>query len=548
MNAPPPPPSPASPARLALAAAALLALVALAHAPAFSAGFIWDDDGHLTPPPLRPAAGLARIWTEPGATQQYYPLLHSVFWLEHRLWGDAPLGYHAANVLFHAVVTLLFWRLLRSLAVPGAWLAAALFAVHPVHVESVAWISEQKNTLSAALALGAALAWVRFDATRRSGSWWVGFGLFAAALAAKTAVAPLPAALLVVRWWCRGQVEARRDAAPLLPWFVLAAGAGLFTAAVERHLIGAADAEFSLSLAERLVLAGRLPWAYLHHLAWPRELMFWYPRWTLDPGAPAAWLGAAASVAVTLALWHLRRRARGPLAVWLLFGGLLFPALGFVDIYPFRYSFVADHFAYLASLPVLAAAAAGGWAGARLAPRAALALGMLAVPVLAARTSQHARVFRDATTLYRHTLDRNPAAWAAWNNLGRELQADPARRDEAVRCFERALALRPDYYEARTNLGLSLAQSGRAVEALPHARRAVELQPASYQAHTNLGIALAGAGRVAEAPVAFRTAVALAPGLPNARENLAKALLLAGHREEAAAQFAAAARQRGGGR
>lgn len=536
-----PPPSPR--VRAALGAAALGLLAALAYSPVWSAGFIWDDDAHLTPSALRDASGLARIWAEPGATQQYYPLLHSVFWLEHRLWGEAPRGYHAANLVLHLAVALLFWRLLRALAIPGAALAAALFALHPVHVETVAWISEQKNTLSAAFALGAALAWVRFDDARRRGAWWGGLALFVAALASKTAIAPLPAALLVLAWWRRGAIELRRDVLPLVPWFAVAIGTGLFTAAVERDLIGAGGPEFELSALQRLLLAGRIPWAYVRQLVWPSDLIFVYPRWTIDPGAVAAWAGIVIMVLLTAFLWRNRPK-RAPLTVWLLFVGLLFPVLGFFDAYPFRYSFVADHFAYFASLPVLAGAAAFLASRERIATPLTLACVLLVLPALAWRTHRHAGNFRDAAALYRHTVERNPAAWMAWNNLGRELLSDPARRDEAIDCFSRALRLRPDYFEARTNLGLVLTQSGRAVEALPHLRRAVELQPAAYQGHTNLGIALAGAGRAPEALVAFRTAAALAPKLPNARENLAKALLLAGYRDAAAVELAAAERLR----
>lgn len=526
------------------AVSAVLLLTLLAYRPVFSAGFIWDDDAHITPPALRTAEGLGRIWTEPGATQQYYPLLHSAFWLQHRLWGDTPGGYHATNLLLHLLGVLLFWRLLRALAVPGAGLAAALFALHPVQVETVAWVSEQKNTLSAALALGAAWSWVRFDDHRRSGAWWLGFTLFLAALASKTAVAPLPAALLVVAWWRRGTLDLRQDVAPLLPWLVVAVGAGLFTASVERHLVGATGAEFDPTAIERLLQAGRTPWFYLAQLAWPRDLIFVYPRAPLLPAEPSAWAGLMLTLGLTAVLVACRRQRRDLLVVWLLFLGLLFPVLGLFAAYPFQYSFVADHFGYLASLPVCAGIAGLLAASGRWRKPLMVAFVLLVLPALAIRTERHARNFRDAATLYRHTTERNPGAWMAWNNLGRELLGDPARRPEAVACFERALALRPDYYEARTNLGLALTQSGRAPDALPHLHRAVELEPAAYQVHTNLGIALVSAGRAPEALIAFRTAAALAPRLPNARENLAKALLLAGHREAAAAEFAVAARLR----
>jgi Flp pilus assembly protein TadD len=517
--------------------AALVAAVLLAYQPAFTAGFIWDDDAHLTAPTLRSWAGLARIWTEPGATQQYYPLLHSLFWLEHRLWGDHAPAYHLANLALHALAAGLFGLLLRRLAVPGAWLAAALFALHPVHVESVAWISEQKNTLSAVFYLGAALAWLRFDADRRRRYYWLAFVLFVLGLLTKTVVATLPAALLVLCWWRRGRVDWRGDVRPLLPWFLLGVTAGLFTAWVERHLIGAAGAAYELTWLQRALLAGRTVWFYPGKLLWPADLTFIYPRWIIEPARVLHWLPLAGAVAVTGWLWAMRIRTRAPLAVWLLFGGTLFPVLGFLDIYPFIYSFVADHFQYLASLAFFAFVAALVVRLPRLAGNAAAAVLLLTLGTLTWRQSLD---YRDAETLYRATLDRNPACWMAWNNLGYLQLTDRARNAEAITSFEQALRFRPDNPEARGNLGLALTQAGRPAEAVPHLQESLRLKPGPYQVHNNLGIALATSGRPAEAVAAFRQAAALNPALPNIEENWAKALLLLGRRDEAAEHFARA--------
>ncbi|MEN6452293.1 MAG: glycosyltransferase family 39 protein, partial [Thermoguttaceae bacterium] len=179
-------------------AAALFLAVLVAYLPALRGGFIWDDDGHVTRPELRSWHGLYRIWHEPNASQQYYPVLHTAFWIEHRLWGDNTLYYHLVNVLLHTTAAVLVAVVLRRLAVPGALLAAAIFALHPVHVESVAWISEQKNTLSAVFYLGAMLAYLRFDQTRRPLAYAVAIALFVLGLESKTVTATLPAALLVI--------------------------------------------------------------------------------------------------------------------------------------------------------------------------------------------------------------------------------------------------------------------------------------------------------------------------------------------------------------
>ncbi|HEU4382198.1 MAG TPA: tetratricopeptide repeat protein [Anaeromyxobacteraceae bacterium] len=230
--------APPSGARHWLLVAALLAAVALAYQPAWNGGLLWDDAAHLTRAELRSWEGLRRIWLEPGATQQYYPLLHSAFWLEHRLFGDAPAGYHVVNLILHVAAAALAGLALTRLQVPGAFLAAAIFALHPVQVESVAWISEQKNTLSTALYLGAALAWLRFEETRRARAWAASLSLFALALSSKAVAATLPAALLLVHWWKRGPPSWRRDVLPLFPFLVLGAAAGSVTAWVEHNNLG----------------------------------------------------------------------------------------------------------------------------------------------------------------------------------------------------------------------------------------------------------------------------------------------------------------------
>jgi tetratricopeptide (TPR) repeat protein len=492
-----------------------------AYFPALRGGLLWDDDAHVTRPELRSWAGLGRIWSEVGATQQYYPVLHSAFWLEHRLWGDATLGYHLANVLLHATAACLFVLVLRRLAVPGAWLAGLVFALHPVAVESVAWISEQKNTLSTVFYLLAAWALLDFGETRRSRSYCLGLGLFALALLSKSVTATLPAALLVVAWWRRGRLSWRDDVLPLLPCFLLGAASGLFTAWVERHLLGAEGADYALGFPARCLLAGRVAWFYLGKLLWPANLVFIYPRWEISATNPWLYLFPLAALAVLAALWRLRRRTRGPLAATLLFGGALFPALGFFNAYPFRYSFVADHFQYLASLGVIALAAAG-WS--RVGPRS---LGR-AVPVavllaLGALTWRQCRMYRDLPTLYRTTIARNPGSWMAYGNLGTLLLAS-GQSTEAFADLNRAVELNPGFAEGQFNLANALRAQGRRREAIARYEEALRLQPAYPEAHDNLGTLLFGLGRAAEAIGHYRAALALRPNYPEAEVNLGVAL------------------------
>lgn len=517
--------------------ALVFAVVLLAYLPALRAGFIWDDDGHVTRADLRSLGGLWRIWFEVGATQQYYPLLHSAFWLEHILWGDLPFGYHLANIFLHAGVACLFGRLLLRLAVPGAWLAALLFALHPVCVESVAWISEQKNTLSAVFYLLGALAYLDFDRDRRGRQYAAAGAWFLCALLTKTVTASLPAALLVVFWWQRGRLEWSRDVRPLLPWFAVGAASGLLTAHFERVLIGAQGEDFGLGLLQRGLLAGHVVWFYLGKLLWPAHLMFVYPRWRIDASWPGAWLFLLAALALLGGLVWWSRRSRAPLAAALVFGGTLFPVLGFVNVFPFVFSYVADHFQYLASLPVLALVAAGFHRLTLRLPAAAkgaAAAGLLAL--LGGLSSVQCTMYRDAETLFRTTIAQNPDAWLAYHNLAL-IYADTGRAADAVPLIRKVLQLRPDYPLAENNLGDALTKLGRPQEAVPHLERAVRLEPRYYQAFNNLGVALMQSGRFAEGLAQFEAALKAKPDFAEAERNLGLALMQLDRAAEAVPHF-----------
>jgi Flp pilus assembly protein TadD len=523
------------------AATLILALVLAAYWPVLSAGFIWDDNGHLTRPDLQSAAGLVRIWTEIGATQQYYPLLHSAFWLEHQLWGDAPAGYHFANLLWHSGAAFLLGLYLRRLAVPGAWFTAMLFALHPVCVESVAWVSEQKNTLSLLLALAAANLHLTYDRARRPAVYAAATAVFIAALLAKTVTATLPAALLVVLWWRRGRLEWKRDIAPLVPWLVLGATAGLLTAWFERAIIGADGADFALAPAERLLLIPRALLFYPGKLLWPHPLVFIYPRWRIDAADWAQYLPPAVVLAGFAALVFLafRRRRHAPLAVALIYTGTLLPAAGIVDVYPFIYSYVADHFQYHAATALIAGIAAVLAMAARrtVCSRASAAIAaaafLLALGVL---TSRQSHAYRDVFALYETTLARNPGAWMAHTNLGIAL-VDAGRPAEALPHHREALRLRPDYAEGENNTGHTLSALGRHAEALPHLRRAVALKPGYLQARNNLAGTLMALGRADEGLQTFRDILRDHPRDSGACFNLALALARSGRAAEALPHF-----------
>jgi protein O-mannosyl-transferase len=509
-----------------LLALALLAGTLVVYYPAWHGGMVWDDDRHVTAPALRSLAGLSRIWLDVRATLQYYPVLHSAFWIEHRLWGDATLGYHLANILEHVGAALLLGLILRRLAVPGSWVAAAVFALHPVQTESVAWISEQKNTLSAVFYLSAALAYLRFDQTRRARWYAVSLAVFGLALLSKTVTATLPGALLVVFWWRRGRLSWTRDVLPLVPFFTAGAVAATVTAWFEIAVNESVGADFHLTAVERVLVAGRGIWFHLAKLCWPAGLSFMYPRWAVDSGAWWQYLFPLGAVALAAGLWAIRGWSRAPLAAFLYFCGTLFPVLGFATLYTHRYSFVANHYQYLACIgPIALAAALLTKAAGRLESPAARWLAVAApVALLAGVSHADAAKFASLETLLQDTIVKDPRSWFAYTNLG-SLRLSQGRSAEARACFEKALELKPDFAVAYNNLGNTWLREGDLEQATRDHSRAVALQPDYAEAHNNLGIDLARAGRYDEAIASYRRAIAIDPRYALAHYNLANALV-----------------------
>jgi hypothetical protein len=451
---------------------------------------------------------------------------------------------------------------LKQLDVPAAWLAAAVFVLHPVQVESVAWIAERKNVLSACFYFAAALAYLRFsppeprpvESPDRWNWYALSLGLFACALLAKTVTCSLPAALLLVIWWKRERV-ARADVLPLVPFFVLGVGLALVTVWLEKHHVGAEGPEWVLSPVERCLIAGRAVIFYAGKLIWPASLTFIYPRWQIDAGEAMQYLFPLAVLVVLAALWLGRRRwGRGSLVACLIFAGTLVPALGFIDVYPMRYSFVADHYQYLASASLLALLVSMGRAVLyRLGPAgqvAAPVIGAGILCVLGALTWKQAGIYKDPPTLWLDTINKNPGCWMAHTNLGvwlfREGRHDEAHahyaeadrlkphdpqilfhlgevlvhrgnREEAIARFSEVVRLKPDFPEARAFLGVTLAQHGKPEEALPHLLEAVRSAPEPQSFH-NLALAYAQLGRMDEAISLARQAEARWPWDPQIQQ------------------------------
>jgi tetratricopeptide (TPR) repeat protein len=571
----------------------LFCLVLAVYLPSLSSFFIWDDDDYVTEnSTLRSLGGLRQIWLEPEATPQYYPVVFTTFWVEHHLWGFNPAGYHLVNAALHAANVVGVWLILRRLAVPGAWFAAALFGLHPVHVESVAWVTERKNLLSASfylLALWQFLAWVEKSPTESHApasrhelrSYLLGFCFFVGALLSKSVTCSLPAVLLLLRLWKAGSIRLR-ELVPLVPLFCVGVFLAFNTAWLERAHVGASGAAFSWTMAERFLIAGRAVWTYAITLAWPVNLSFIYTRWTIETAAWWAWAIALVAVAVPLALAIRHRRISGPLAAVLYFGGTLLPALGFFNIFPMRYAFVADHYQYLASLGLLTLVAAwwlrpqapGDWswrspslANVPLVARRAIAA--FALFGLAYFTWQRQSIFHDSTALWSQTLARNPTSMIANIQMGRlasrrkdfaaaegyfrdglryrtddlethEFETNLAhvlsaqgRLPEAAAEFQKALVRKPDYPEALNGLANVAARERRYDMAIDLYRKSLAAQPGNAVIRTNLAKALAASGMPSFAEREYRSAVESDPASTAARLGLAVLLARAGSLQKA---------------
>jgi len=546
---------------MVIPAAVIVVAVVLAYVPALQGDYIWDDPKYVSENPvLLDPGGLTRIWTELGATVQYYPLVFTTFWLEYRLWGLDTFGYHLVNVLLHAASSILLWRVLCRLSVPGAWLAAAIFALHPIQVESVAWITERKNVLAGFFYLAAALSYLHFEPRdfadapkqRRWKLYLLSLVLFLAALFSKTVTCSLPAAILLLVWWKRGRILLPR-LVPLIPMFIVGAALASVTAWMEKNNVRTVGADWDFSWLERCLIAGRALWFYIGKLVLPVNLTFNYPRWQIDTAAWWQYLFPVTAVALVAVLWLLRKRiGRAPLISALFFGGTVLPALGFTNTYPMRYSFVADHFQYLACIGPITLAVA--WLTANLLerqrgsagrskvgdgqalPGSFFGLAAVMVVVLVVVSSGQARIYENRQTLWVDTLEINPESFLGHNNLG-TIYLEMGRTDQAFRHFQEAVRIKPDFHEAQSNLGRIYMMKGMPTEGVAHCAEAVRLKPNSFESQYNLANALAQDGNLTAAVDHYELAAALRPQNAMVHNNLANALAQLGRYEDAARHY-----------
>ena len=511
--------------------AAITLITFFVYFPSLTNGFIWDDDDYIINNfSIQKTEGLEEIWFS-YKTPQYYPVVFSSFWLEYQLWGQNPTGYRAVNLVFHIFNALLIYLILFKLYRPMALPAALIFAIHPVQVETVAWITERKNIFGAFFYLLTTLFYIRFYESQRKQDYGLSLLSFVCALLSKSITSTFVIVPLLIRWW-QGKKFNKIDFIQLAPFVLLGFLAGLNTVYLEIVRVGAKGGSWSLPLLGKIVLPGKIILFYLYKLVFPSELIFFYPRWSIDPAVLWQWLPSA-GVAVMLGLFYFYRAkiGRAPFALFLCFVASLFPALGFFNVYPMMYSYVADHFQYIASISmiILLCAAAGFIAQRMVFERFALdpktrqtvfiAALVVIVPILGFKSYSYSKVFNNRETLFMDVIRKNPGAWMAHNNLGM-VYISKGEVSRAVDQFQQTLKIRPKDCTALNNLGNIYKARGSWEKARTAYETCLAADPEYATAHNNLGLVYVHSGDLRQARERFETAAALDPMAHNTQLNL----------------------------
>ena len=513
-----------------IAATMIVLITFVAYYPAIYGEFIWDDFLHfVNNPVMTDKDGLKRIWTAGEA--YYFPLSLTTFWIERRVWDLQPMGYHIVNIGFHSINAVLFWLLLRRMGIRGAWLAGAIFALHPVFVDSVAWITELKNLQSGFFYLLALLSYLAFEEKRKTIWYIVALLMFILALLSKTSTVMLPIILFLYLWWS-GRSWKWRDVCMIMPFVFISAVASVWTVWDQRYHQGVVGEEWSAGLAERIAISGHVIWFYLGKLLVPYNLAFVYPQWSIDPQAISSYIPVFATIALFAIIWWQRQKwGRSILAGFSYFVISLVPVMGFVSMYYFRYTYVADHFQYLAAMGIIALVVGGvtwgidkwclmqtgertEWYGVKV------SLGVIVLLVFGILTWRHTHVYHDLETLWLDTIKKNPRSWMAHNNLG-ILYHNQGKDNEAINELREAVRLKSDYGDAYYNLGIAYVKQGWFDRAIKEYRKALDLNPDDAEIHNNLGFAYGKLDRYDKAIEEFRVAIQLKPNFVDAHRNLA---------------------------
>jgi protein O-mannosyl-transferase len=548
--------------------ATLIALaIFIAYLPSINGGFVLDDDEFLTQNPLiQTFDGLYRFWCSTKA-QEFYPVSYSSLWIEWRLWERNPAGYHVTNLILHFIDVLLIWIILRKMRIPGAFFAAMIFAVHPVNVESAAWIAQLRNMLAMTFFLlsilwyfkaGTYAASTDIAPTRSHGGPWeretifssfilhpssfhfwyrLSLAAYVLAMLSKGSAAVLPVLLLGIVWWLRPLTK--WDLARAAPFFLIAVALTGVNVWFQTH--GEEVVIRSTDFTHRLLGAGGVVWFYLYKALLPVELVFIYPQWHIEAGNVLWWLPLLAVLIVTMLLWSYRKSWSRPLYfTWGFFCVALLPVLGFIDVGFMKYSLVADHYQHIAIIGVIALAAAGFnfWHQRMrgLSHRVAAIAAVAAVGILVFLTWHQSGLYSDQITLYQATLEKNPNCWIAHNNLGKRYY-ETGRLQDAIEHYRRAVVLNPLYVEAHYNLGLAINDSGNPKESIEHYQRALQLGTNHPEVYNNMGNALLQTGHPLESIRYYEQAIRLDPDFVSVHNNLGAALIQAGRPQDATEHF-----------
>ncbi|HUB68737.1 MAG TPA: tetratricopeptide repeat protein [Candidatus Methylacidiphilales bacterium] len=522
----------------------LIALGIWIFAPALRGGWLWDDDKYITRNPLITDPGAFwRVLSWPDGLGNYDPLTSAIRWLQWQCWGDHTFGYHLTNLALHLASALLLWRLFERLRIPCAWIGALVFTVHPVMVESVAWIAELKNTLSLPPLLLAMLAFLDYTERGRRSGYFRALGWFVVSMLAKTAGLMLPVIFLGYAWWKRGKVG-WNDLKASAPFFLVALVAGLVSVFPHGDSSNPPEVVATGGWLARLASLGWAGLFLLGEALFPVDLMPAYPGNAVETSAltdMAPWLLLAGCFWLC---WRKRETwGRAALAGFGFFLINLVPVFGFIAINDATMTWSMDHLVYLPIIGLAALFAAG--AGAiikRLPPEGrplAEAAALLIVAGIAFAARGYATKFTDEETLWRYAVERNPHFILAQENLGKALLVN-TQPEEAQAHFEEMLRLQPQRAASHYDLGKALVQMGRIEEGIAEYRRALSLDPTNAEAENNLGVALLQANRLSEAAAHFAQAIRLKPGYAIAYDNLGTAQAAMGQYQTATDNFARA--------
>jgi Flp pilus assembly protein TadD len=521
------------------------------YSPAYHGDWLWDDDQLLTQNPVVQSGslqGLSKLWFNPDGAD-FFPLSYTALWAQWPFFKNQPTGYHVTTIVLHLIGSLLVWALLDRMRIPGAWLSGLIFAIHPVAVESVAWVSETKNTLSLPLFLLSCLCWVVQDdepeGPRRTRFYVLSIVCFLLAMLAKTSMVALPVVLLLHAWWKRGTVTLQ-DVIRTAPFFLISLVLGIITIQYQHGRAIGAEKILVGGVASRIATAGMAILFYLKQIVWPITLLPIYPRWEVDP--PKVWQFLAWPVIAAAAAWLWANRGTADRPGWgrhALFGLgffllLVLPVLGFVTISYMRITWVADHFIYLPMIGVIAliGAAARRWYDHSTASAQPLILagGAVVLATCGLLSFRYANAWASEDALWTHTLKTNHDAWQAHNRLGAK-KFSRGDVEGGYYHFSQSTRLRPDLGETHNNLGSALSAKGRLDEAIKEFAEACRLTPNVPAMRVNLANSLFQAGRFVDAGDAFRSMLEKEPNNAALLNNYAVTLYRQGKKDEAILQF-----------